>query len=526
MAAPPEGNRSVRNVRIDASLISRFSQAGAHHVPVLASLAHDNRRRDAFGSMPEKAQKAENAMGTTTVGQPEIEISAAPLRESVRGRVLTADDEGYDQARAVHNGLFNKRPLAVLRAEQVADVIAGVNFARDNGLGLSIRDGGHSAPGFGTNDGGLVIDMSPMHTVRVDPQNKVARADAGATWGDFNHATHAFGLATTGGIISTTGITGLTLGGGIGYLARGYGLSADNLISADVVTAEGKFVTASMQQNEDLFWGLRGGGGNFGVVTGLEYRLHKVDQVFAGPIFYNLEDADSLLRMFDEFIQDAPEQFGGFPAFQIAPPLPFIPENRHGDTLALAVVHWAGPPEQAEKVLKPFRDVAPIVANGTGPLPYPALNAAFDGLYPKGIRAYWKGAFVKELPQEAIAAHVEHGSRVPEVSATMHLYPINGACHRVGPTDTAFAYRDAKYGMVFLAAWTDPAKDAERIQWVRDYYQALAPYSEPGGYINFMQDDDYHKIRDNYRENYERLVQVKRAYDPGNLFHINQNIAP
>jgi hypothetical protein len=239
-----------------------------------------------------------------------------------------------------------------------------------------------------------------------------------------------------------------------------------------------------------------------------------------------LEDAGALLAMFDEFIRDAPEQFGGFPAFQIAPPLPFIPENRHGDTLALAVVHWAGPPEQAQKVLQPFFDVAPIVANGTGPLPYPALNAAFDGLYPKGLRAYWKGAFVKELPAEAIAVHVEHGSRVPEVSATMHLYPINGACHRVGPADTAFAYRDAKYGMVFLAAWTDPAKDAERIQWVRDYYQALAPYSEPGGYINFMQDDDYYKIRDNYRQNYDRLVQVKRAHDPGNLFHINQNIAP
>ena len=230
--------------------------------------------------------------------------------------------------------------------------------------------------------------------------------------------------------------------------------------------------------------------------------------------------------MFDEFIADAPEQFGGFPAFQIAPPLPFIPEDRHGDTLALAVVHWAGPPEQAQKVLQPFFDVAPVVANGAGPLPYPALNAAFDRLYPKGIRAYWKGAFLKELPAEAIAAHLEHGSRVPEVSATMHMYPINGACHRVGPTDTAFAYRDAKYGMVFLASWTDPAKDAERIQWVRDYYQALAPYSEPGGYINFMQDDDYHKIRDNYRQNYDRLVQVKRAYDPGNLFHINQNIAP
>ena len=303
-------------------------------------------------------------MGASTAGQPATGISVASFRESVRGQLLTVDDEGYDQARAVHNGMFDKRPLAVLRAEQVADVIAGVNFARDNGLDLSIRDGGHSAPGFGTNDGGLVIDMSPMHTVQVDPGNKTARADAGATWGDFNHATHAFGLATTGGIISTTGVTGLTLGGGIGYLARGCGLSIDNLISADMVTAEGKFVTASADDNEDLFWGLRGGGGNFGVVTSLQFRLHEVDQVFAGPIFYNLQDAGALLAMFDEFIQDAPEQFGGFPAFQIAPPLPFIPEDRHGDTLALAVVHWAGPPEQAQKVLKPFWDVAPIVANG------------------------------------------------------------------------------------------------------------------------------------------------------------------
>jgi FAD/FMN-containing dehydrogenase len=465
-------------------------------------------------------------MAETTTGQLPAGVSVEPLRGRVRGHVLTAGDEGYDQARAVHNGMFDKRPLAVLRAEQVADVIAGVNFARDNGLELSIRDGGHSAPGFGTNDGGLVIDMSPMRTVRVDPGTKTARADAGATWGDFNHATHAFGLATTGGIISTTGITGLTLGGGIGYLARGCGLSADNLLSADVVTADGQFVTASAHENQDLFWALRGGGGNFGVVTCLEYRLHEVDQVFAGPILYNLQDASALLRMFDEFIQDAPEQFGGFPGFQIAPPLPFIPENRHGDTLALAVVHWAGPIEQARKVLQPFWDVAPIVANGTGPLPYPALNTAFDGLYPKGIRAYWKGAFVKELPEKAIAVHAEHGSRVPEVSATMHLYPVNGACHRVGPTDTAFAYRDATYGMVFLASWTDPAKDAERIQWVRDYHQALAPYSEPGGYINFMQDDDYHKIQDNYRQNYDRLVQVKRTYDPGNLFHMNQNITP
>jgi FAD/FMN-containing dehydrogenase len=230
--------------------------------------------------------------------------------------------------------------------------------------------------------------------------------------------------------------------------------------------------------------------------------------------------------MFDEFIRKAPEEFGGFPGFQIAPALPFIPENRHGDTLFIVVVHWAGPLERAQKVLEPFREVAPIVADGTGPLPYPALNGAFDALYPKGLRTYWKGAFVKDLPDAAIAAHVEHGSQVPEVTCTMHLYPINGAVNRVGPNDTAFAYRDCTYGMVLLAGWTDPANDAERISWLRGYHDALSPFTEPGGYINFMQDDDYGKIRDNYRQNYERLVEVKRTYDPDNLFHFNQNVAP
>ena len=448
------------------------------------------------------------------------------LREQVRGQLITAADEGFDEARMVHNGMFDRYPLAVLRAQQVGDVMSAVNFAREHGLDLSVRGGGHSGPGFGTNDGGIVIDMSAMRTVRVDPKTKTARADAGATWGDFNYATHAFGLATTGGIISTTGIAGLTLGGGIGYLSRALGLSIDNLVSADVVTADGAFRTASERENEDLFWGLRGGGGNFGVVTSLEYRLSEVDQVFAGPIFYNLEDAATVFRMFDEFIRDAPEEFGGFPGFQIAPPLGFIPEDRHGDTLCLVVAHWTGRLDRAEKVLQPFRDVAPIVADGTGPLPYPALNGAFDVLYPKGLRAYWKGAFVKDLPDAAIAAHVDHGSQVPEVTCTMHLYPINGACHRVGPNDTAFAYRDATYGMVLLAGWTDPADDSDRIKWLRDYYDALSPYSEPGGYINFMQDDDYGRIRDNYRQNYDRLVEVKRTYDPDNLFHVNQNVSP
>ncbi len=465
-------------------------------------------------------------MADTDTASPLTSEAVQPLRDQIRGQVLSAEDDGYDEARAVHNGMFDKRPLAILMAEQVGDVIGGVNFAREHGLDLSVRGGSHSGPGFGTNDGGLVIDMSAMRTVHVDPRHKTARADAGATWGDFNYATHAFGLATTGGIISTTGISGLTLGGGIGYLSRGHGLTIDNLVSADVVTADGKLLTASERENEDLFWGLRGGGGNFGVVTSFEYRLAEVDQVFAGPLFYNLEDAATVFRMFDEFIRDAPEEFGGFPGFQIAPPLPFIPENRHGDTLCLVVVHWAGPLDQAERALKPFHDVAEIVADGSGPLPYPALNGAFDELYPKGLRAYWKGSFLKDLPDAAIAAHVEHGSNVPEVTSTMHMYPINGACHRVGANDTAFAYRDATYGMVFLAGWTDPANDEERIKWLRDYYEALSPYSEPGGYINFMQDDDYGRIRDNYRQNYDRLVEVKRAYDPGNVFHLNQNVAP
>jgi FAD/FMN-containing dehydrogenase len=456
------------------------------------------------------------------MGKPTID----ELRVQTRGAVITADEAGYDDARRVHNGMFDRRPKVIVRAEQVSDVIAAVNFARDNQLDLAIRGGGHSAPGFGTVDDGVVIDLGPMRTVRVDPKARTARAGGGATWGDFNAATHAFGLATTGGIISTTGVAGLTLGGGIGYLSRGYGLSCDNLISADVVTADGKALVASADDHADLFWALRGGGGNFGVVTALEFRLHPVEMVYAGPIFYEVEHAGDLFRMYREFIADAPEQFGGFPAWQIAPPLPFIPEDRHGDTFCAAVVHWAGPLEEGEKVIKPFRDVAPIVAEHVGPLPYPALNGAFDALFPKGIRSYWKGAFVKELADGMIDAHLEHGPKVPEVSATMHFYPINGACHRVGSEETAFAYRDANFSPVIVAGWSDPANDASRIQWVRDYYTAMEPYSEAGGYVNWMAEDDGARVKDSYRQNYGRLAEIKRTYDPDNFFHINQNIKP
>jgi FAD/FMN-containing dehydrogenase len=448
------------------------------------------------------------------------------LREQVRAAVIAAGDPGYDDARAVHNGMFDRRPRVIVQAEQVADVIATVNFARDAGLDLSVRGGGHSAPGFGTCDDGVVLDLGPMRHVHVDPRARTARAGGGATWGDFNYATHAYGLATTGGIISTTGVAGLTLGGGIGYLTRGYGLTIDNLVSADVVTADGQVRTASATENPDLFWALRGGGGNFGVVTSFELQLHPITDVYVGIFFYELEHAATLLRFYRDFIQNAPEAYGGFPAFQIAPPLPFIPEDRHGDTFCIAVVHWAGPLAEGEEALKPFRDLAPVVAEMVGPMPYPALNGAFDGLFPKGIRSYWKGNFVTELSDAAIDAHLEHGPKVPEVSATMHLYPINGAVHRVGADDTAFAYRNATFAPVIVCAWQDPAKDAERIQWVRDYYEATAPYSEPGGYVNFMADDDQARVQDNYRGHYQRLTEIKRTYDPDNLFHLNQNIAP
>src|SRR3954447_25412806 len=382
-------------------------------------------------------------MADTIVERPVGVVSVDPLRERVRGQVLTGEVAGYDEACAVHNGMFVKRPLAVLRAEQVADVIAGVNFARDNGLELSIRNGGHSGPGFGTNDDGLVIDMSQMRTVRVDPRNKTARAGAGATWGDFNSATHAFGLATTGGIISTTGISGLTLGGGIGYLSRGVGLSCDNVIAAEVVTADGKIVVASERENADLFWAIRGGGGNFGVATAIEYRLHPVREVYGGPMFFELSDAADVLRWYRDFIVDAPEELGGFPAWQIAPPLPFIPEDRHGEPFLAFVSCWAGSLDDGPAALKSLRDVATPVAEHVGPMPYPALNSAFDALVPPGLQHYWKANFVKELSDDAIAAHLEHGPQIPTVNSTVHIYPINGACHRVAPDATAFAYRDA-----------------------------------------------------------------------------------
>ena len=454
-------------------------------------------------------------------------MNLTELRELVRGPVIEPGDPDYDEQRLVHNFMHDRRPSVIVRAVATADAVAAVNYAREQDLDLAVRGGGHSVPGFGTVDDGVVLDLSLMNNVFVDPGKGTARAGGGATWGDFNHATHAFGLATTGGIISTTGVGGLTLGGGIGYLTRGCGLSCDNLVGAEVVTADGRILTANEYENEDLFWALRGGGGNFGAVTAFEFALHPIATIYGGPMFYEVEDAATVMAFYRDFIDDAPEELGAFFAWQIAPPLPFVPEDRHGDLFCAMVTCWSGPTEQGESVLKPLHDVAEVKAEFVGPMPYPALNAAFDDLVPKGLQHYWKADFVKELTDDAIAAHVEHGKKTPVVNSTMHLYPINGAVHRVGPEETAFGHREAKYAAVIAGMWPDPADNEANTKWVRDYYAAIHPHSgTDGGYINFMGEDDADRAPENYGPSYDRLRQVKATYDPDNLFHLNQNVKP
>jgi FAD/FMN-containing dehydrogenase len=449
------------------------------------------------------------------------------LDGTVRGQIIRPGDADYDAARAVHNGMHDRRPAVIVRSRDAADVVAAVAAGREAGLDIAVRGGGHSVPGFGTTDGGIVIDLSGMHDVHVDPANRRARVGGGATWGDLDHATHPFGLATTGGVISTTGVAGLTLGGGIGYLARAYGLSCDNLLSADVVTADGQLVTASDYQHEDLFWALRGGGGNFGVVTSMEFQLHPVGTIVGGPLLYEYEDAETVMRFYRDFIATAPEALGLFFGWQVAPPLPFIPEDRVGDLFCALVPCWTGPADEAAKVLAPLHEVAEVKAAHLGPMPYPALNGAFDGLYPDGLQQYWKADFVRDLTDEAIAVHHAQAKDIPTVHTTMHMYPINGAAQRVGPDETAFGHRDKSFAAVIVGAWPDPADNAANTRWVRDYYDAIHPFSgSEGGYVNFMADDDAGRVEANYGRSYARLAKVKQAYDPDNVFHLNQNILP
>jgi FAD/FMN-containing dehydrogenase len=447
------------------------------------------------------------------------------LRTQVRGTLLQPGDDGYDSARKVFNAMIDKRPALIARCADVADIIACVNYAREQELLLAVRGGAHNGGGLGTCEGGLVIDLGALRGIRVDPRAHTVRAEGGCTWGDVDHAAHAFGLATPAGIISTTGVGGLTLGGGIGHLSRRYGLTVDNLLSVDMVLADGRFVTASARENEDLFFAVRGGGGNFGVVTSFEFKAHPVSTVIAGPVFWPLDQSGRVLKWYRDFIGQAPTELNAFFAFLSVPPGPPFPPELHLKKVCALVVCHTGDAAQADRDLAPVQAMKPALF-GVQPMPYPMLQSAFDPIYPPGQQWYWRADFVNELSDEAIAKHIAFAEQMPTWQSTMHLYPIDGAVHRVGRSETPFAYRESKWASVIVGVDPDPAKAGTISDWCRDYWDALHPYSAGGAYVNFMMDEGQERVQATYREHYERLAQIKRKYDPGNLFRVNQNILP
>ena len=454
------------------------------------------------------------------------EDSVKKFKSNLRGSVIEPGDKGYDDARKVYNGMIHKRPRLIARCADAADVIQSVNFARDQDLLLAVRSGGHNAGGLGICDDGLVIDLAPMKYTRVDPAARTAIVGGGCTWGDIDHATHVFGLATPSGIISTTGVGGLTLGGGIGHLTRKCGLTIDNLISADVVLANGNFVKANADENPDLFWAIRGGGGNFGVVTSFTFRLHPVDTIYGGPILYELSEAADVMKWYRELIHGAPDDLNGFFAFMTVPPAPPFPEHLHLKKMCGVVWAYSGSQTKAEEAFKPIRAFKKTALDLVGPLPQPALQSMFDALYPPGLQWYWRADFVNELSDEAIAQHLRFGNALPSMHSTMHLYPINGAASRVGKNDTAWNYRDATWAQVMVGVDPDPANNEKTISWAKSYYDALHPYSAGGAYVNFMMDEGEERVKATYGDNYERLVAIKNKFDPDNLFRVNQNIKP
>ena len=453
-------------------------------------------------------------------------VTVEQLRGSFRGELIQPTDANYDAARKVYNAMIDKRPRLIARCVDVADVIAAVGFGRENGWLTAIRGGGHNGAGLGICDDGLVIDLSRMKGIRVDPAAKKVRVEAGCVWGDVDHATHAFGLAAPCGFISSTGVAGLTLGGGIGYLTRRYGLTIDNLLSVDMVLADGRFVTASADENSDLFWAIRGGGGNFGVITSFEFRLHPVDTVHFGPTFWPLEEAAQVLRAYSRFIVDAPKEVGGFFAFLVVPPVPMFPEHLHLKTVCGVIWCHTGTAEQMEQSTKPMRTVGHPLLDQVGPVPFPAVQSLFDGLYPPGLQWYWRADNFTELSDEAIARHVEHGSKLPTMFSTMHLYPVNGAAQQVGKNETAYSFREATFAEVIVGVDPDPANRDKITTWCKGYWEALHPYSAGGAYVNFMMEEGQDRVQATYRDNYERLASIKRKYDPQNLFRVNQNIRP
>jgi FAD/FMN-containing dehydrogenase len=444
-----------------------------------------------------------------------------------QGRLIDRDDPDYEAARPVYNAMIDRRPGLIAQCASVEDVRSVVKYARKHGILLAVRGGGHNGAGFGTCDDGIVLDLSGLDGVSVDPAARTARVGGGATLAQLDAATGEHGLATPSGIISTTGVGGITLGGGLGHMTRTFGLAIDNLLEAEVVLADGDVVRASSSQNEDLFWALRGGGGNFGVVTEFTFRLHPVGTVIAGPTFWDVSQGAEVLKAYRDFMPTAPRELNGFFLFASVPPGPPFPEELHLRKVCGVLWCYVGDEASAAAAMQPLLDATPEpLLHGPAPMPHAMIQGAFDGVYPAGDQWYWRADFYNEISDEAIAIHAKYGAAMPTWKSTMHMYPIDGAVHDVGNDDTAWGDRAASFSAVFAGVDPDPA-NAEAIKaWAVEYNEALKPYGAGGAYLNMIMDEGPERVRASFKGNYDKLARVKAEYDPSNLFRVNQNIPP
>jgi len=444
-----------------------------------------------------------------------------------QGQLIGPEDGDYEQARSVYNAMIDRRPALIARCGATADVASAIRFAHDHELLVAVRGGGHNGAGLGTCDGGVVIDLSLLKQIEVDPDARTVRVGGGCTWAEVDHASGEHGLATPSGVISTTGVGGLTLGGGLGHLTRKYGLTIDNLLEAEIVLADGESVRTNPSEHPDLFWAIRGGGGNFGVVTSFRFRVHEVGMVIGGPTFWAAEQAAEVLSVYREFLPSAPRELNGFFAFHTIAPVPPFPEALHLRKVCGIIWCYLGSQDSAAKAIAPLLTALPEpLMHAPQPMPHAMLQSAFDGLYPPGDQWYWRADFVNEIPDQAVDIHARFGGQPPTIQSGMHLYPIDGAAHDLGSADTAWSYRDANWASVFFGVDRDPANADAIRTWSIDYQQALHPYSAGGAYVNMMMDEGPDRVRASYRDNYERLARIKRSYDPDNILRVNQNIRP
>jgi FAD/FMN-containing dehydrogenase len=456
----------------------------------------------------------------TTEGTEAIleEAAVQNFADGLRGPLLRPGNGSYDEARKVWNGMIDRRPALIARCAGVADVIAAVRFARTHGILVSVRGGGHNITGNAVCEGGLMIDLSPMNSVRVDPVQRTARAEAGLTWGEYNRETQAFGLASTGGVVSTTGITGLTLGGGLGWLGGKHGLSCDNLLSADLVTAEGRFLTASADQNPDLFWGLRGGGGNFGVVTSFDYRVHPVGPVLAGMVMHPMAKAREVLRFYRDYARTCPDELTAFAGLMT---------SQEGDPVVAIVVGYVGDLADGEKWVAPLRRFGSPLVDTIAPMSYVQLNMMFDAAFPYGgVQRYWKSSFLRELGDDVLEILVDRSAAMPSPMSMVAFFHLHGAATRVDRNETAFGLRDDQWDYDVISQWSDPGESAGHIQWTREFWTAVEPFASGEVYVNHLDAEEGTRIQAAYSHSYERLVALKNKYDPTNLFRLNQNIRP